>query len=142
MIMDVMVATIALLKQDADLDVLVGARIWGDKMPIEEANAVPRGNIVVRHVPSASLGPTGGYVELQMNSYDITCYGKTPKEAKDIYLEVYRILKHARRQVIVETLIHSFTQIMSPRSFVDPDIRWDAIISGWNSLASEKQVAS
>ena len=140
--MDVMVATIELLKQDADLQVLVDTRVWGDKVPLAEANAVARGNVLLRHVPSASLGPTGGYVELQMNSYDITCYGKTPKEAKDIYLEVYRILKHARRQVIAETLIHSFTQIMSPRSFVDPDTKWDAIISGWNSLASEKQVAT
>ena len=134
---DPMAATISLLKADADVRLLAADRIWGDKMPKAEASSPARPNVVVRHGPGR--GGPGGYIDLQETTFDLFCYGETPAQAKALHLECYRTLKRARRQVIEETLIHSFDQIGGPRALNDPDIQWDFILSSWKSLAAEEQ---
>lgn len=140
MIQDSAIATLALLKQDADLQALVDVRVWGEKLPEAEASVQARPNVVMRHAPV--VAGVGGYLELQTTGFDLFCYGANPEQAKQVYLEVYRILKHARRQVIAETLLHSYDQVGGPRAYADPDIQWDCVLSSWRCLASENQVVN
>ena len=137
---DVMAASITLLKQDADLQALVDTRVFGDKVPKDQAAAVPQKLVMVRHAPG--VAGMGGYIDLQETVFDVFCYGETPAAAKEVFLEVYRILKRARRQVVNETLLHSFEPISTPRAFVDLDTSWDGIVCSFRSLASENQVTS
>ena len=134
---DPMTATLALLKRDDDVLALVKDRVWGDKMPREEASAAARPNVVVRHGPGTA-GP-GGFIDVMVTTFDIFCYAETPFQAKSLHLEVYRALKRARRQVVEETLLHSYEPVGSPRATVDPDTQWDCILSSWKCLSAEEQ---
>ena len=137
MMQDAQAATIALLKRDDDVLALVKDRVWGEKMPKLEASAYARGNVVVRHAPGIA-GP-GGFLDVVVTTFDVFCYAETPFAAKALHLEVYRALKRARRQVVEDTLIHSYEQVGSARATVDPDTQWDCIISSWKCLSAEEQ---
>jgi len=135
--MDPIAATIALLKLDADLRVLVGDRIYGEELPCGESKYQPRGAVVLRHAPNGLL--VGGYLEFDWTGFDVFCNGATPKDAVDIYLEVKRILKRARRQVVQETLIHSFDMVAGGRGLREPATHWPYTLSSWTVLAAENQ---
>lgn len=134
---DILEAAILLLKADADLQVLVDTRVFGEELPGEEASSMPRPAVVLRHAPGLA-GPRG-YVELEVNNFDVFCYGTTPAQAEEVRRAVYSALKHARRQAVAETLIHSFDQVGTIQSLRDPDTQWPYSLSSWRSLASEKQ---
>lgn len=150
MIEDPLEATIVLLKGNAEMMEHVdkvgsdGAsaliRIYGDEMPKEEADFQPRKCLVLRHVPNVQ--PIGGFLELQNTGFDAFTYGYSPKEARDLYGVLVQALKYADRQLIGNTLLHSYSQRMAPRAMREPKEQWPFVLSSWNCLSSENTVSS
>lgn len=142
---DVVLALLDLLQQDADVAALVTGlvdglpvvRVHGEELPGTEVPEQPRRAVVVRRVPGPD--PIGGYVELQREGLEVWCFGATPEDAAALSAAVQPVLKQARRQLRGGTLLHSVTQVGSPRYLRDPDTGWPAMVTPWTALAAEVQ---
>lgn len=135
--MDALVAVLDLLKRDADLVVLAADRIYGAQLP--ESTADVRGKAAVVLRLGAGVPGPGGYVDLQAPSFSVFCYGETHQQANEVYLAVRKALRHMRRQVVLEVLLHSFEETGAPQSQTDPELQWPYVVSSWRCLASETQ---
>ena len=133
---DMLLAAIELLKRDADVAALADTRVYGEEVPESEAAAMPRPLVVLSSVPIG--GDAGGYIELEELAFDALCYGETPAKAAELRRAVYAALKHARRQVVDETLLHWFKPLSGPRPS-RVDTQWPYCAQTWQALVSEKQ---
>lgn len=140
---DMIGAVVALLKADADLAALVGARVFGLELPEGEAKNMPRKGVVVR--PSGGIDLAGGYSEIVAERIDAISWGETPYEASKISRAVFAALKRARRQIVAvdgsNVLIHSAEEAGGRISIRDQETNWPAMTQAFQVLYALKAAA-
>ncbi|WP_339745565.1 DUF3168 domain-containing protein [uncultured Maricaulis sp.] len=102
---DIIGAVLALLKADAPVAAVVGARVFGSELPKDEAASMPRPAIVVK--PSGGLSNAqGSDVQHDTQRFDLVAYGATPNGADALRTKCRRALTDCKRRVIEGALIH------------------------------------
>jgi hypothetical protein len=140
-IADPIAAVRALLAADADVAALLAARVFGGELPGAEAKLMPRAAIVVR--PAGGTQSIGGeWQDFGDTRIDVRCYGATPREAYALWRTVHPVLKHLKRQVVDETMLHWARPAGGPIAMRDPDTEWPSVNCSWQVLASERPVAA
>lgn len=134
---DALQATVVMLKASAAVLALADTRVYGEELPEGEASAEPRAVVLVRRVPGAPR--VGGFLALQEDHFGVWCLGENPYRAMELHLATADALKHARRQVQEDTLLHGFDPLSGPEPGVDPDTQWPYVFSTWRCLAGEEQ---
>jgi hypothetical protein len=145
--MDVLQATIDLLKADAGVQALVtngepaGAtyRVYGQELPQDQVASMPRHAVVLRRVPG--IGGAKGTVRLEEGVLAAACYGETFADAEELRGAVRDCLRNMTRRIVSETLLHSFEPATAPTPQREPDTKWPVIVEDWTFLASEVQAA-
>jgi hypothetical protein len=95
----------ALLAADAVVAAMAGADVFGGELPTEAVARLPKGMVLVQASGGPSLtGET--YAEHDTQRIDITCYGKTAREAEVLRQNCALTLRRVRRQTIAATLLH------------------------------------
>jgi hypothetical protein len=144
--MDVVQATIDLLKADAGVQALVSDGlpspsyyVFGQELPESMVTIMPRHAVVIRRVPG--VGGAKGTVRLEEGVLAAACYGETFKDAEELRGAVRDCLRAMTRRVVSETLLHSFEPATAPTPQREPDTKWPVIVEDFTFLASEVQVA-
>lgn len=102
---DVINAVVELLKADADVAAVVGARVFGGELPAEETASMPRAAIVLQ--PSGgSLIAAGSFMAQDTQRIDVLCFEQSPATANGLSRLVRGALRGVRRQVVSGCLIH------------------------------------
>lgn len=137
MIPDVLDAVVTMLRADSEVAALLGTRIYVAELPKFEADDMPRDVAVLRLSPGG-LGDIGAsFLNAARTHFDLFAYGSSPKAAMVVYRTIAPVLKQARAQVQVGTLILSVTPTMSPAQLRDPDTDWPFVLAGYNVFAAE-----
>lgn len=119
----------AFLLADPQTAALIGTRVFGDTLPRQETNLMPRACVVIR---SAGGPGTGETIALADNRVDVRCFGANAVEAAQVYRTIFTALKWAcQRASIGDTLIHSVTPEAGPISLTEPEAGWPFILSSW-----------
>lgn len=95
-----------ILGADPVIAAMVGADLFGGELPTEAVARLPRAMVLVQ--ASGGISLTGGSdAEHDTQRIDVTCYGKTAREADVLRQNCALTLRRVRRQVAAGTLIHS-----------------------------------
>lgn len=105
-IVDVRAALIGILKADAAVATEVGTRVFGDELPRSETSSMPRKCVVLRQSGGAVPIWGQGDLPLEIQRYDVICYGATLFEAEEVRRAVYGALKGIKRNVQSGVLVH------------------------------------
>lgn len=138
---DPILALIAILKADAGVAALAGARVFGDELPASETATQPRKAIVVRSSGGPSLA-AGSYLEHDSQRVDLLSYGETPFEAGRLRRAVFDTLKPLRRTVAAGALIHWVEPAGGWATERDPDAAWPAAFQSFQVFYAEQEIAS
>jgi len=141
--MDALVATLEVLRMDEDVAELCritlpgeeGFRIFGQEIPLKTSEGVIPPTVCVRH--GEGQGDFGGYVPLEKLGFIVACTAESAARADELRRAVANCLKNYRRHVIQNVLIHSYSQVGSPRYTRDPDTEWPYALTTWKCVASE-----
>lgn len=98
-------AVVQLLGQDPVIAGMAGGAIYGGEMPAAAVAQLPRAAVVVQASGGVSL-TEGSYAEHDTQRIDVTCYGKTAREAEVLRGNVALALRRVRRVTAAGTLIH------------------------------------
>lgn len=140
MIPDAVAALVAFLKQDVELQGLLGTRVYGGELPASVTGSMPTEAVVVS--PAGGLGVIGSaYQEYGDVRLDVNCYGSTPNKAHEIWRCVHPLLKQMQRTSVSGTLLHWAKPAGGPLSLRDPDTDWPYNFSSWQVLAAEAAAA-
>ena len=102
---DPIAAVISLLGADPVVAGMAPGALYGGEMPADGVALLPRAAVVVSASGGVSL-TQGSYVEHDTQRIDVTCYGKTPREAEVLSKNVALVLRRVRRVTVAATLIH------------------------------------
>lgn len=128
------------LLADADVVAATSSRVYGAELPQAEVINQPRGAIVLRAQGGGNLFGRS-YIEINDPRVDILCYGSTPYQAGVVHNAMHPVLKQMRRNVQGSCLLHWAHPTTSPLSLRDPDAEWPMVLSVWQVLYSEREVA-
>ena len=132
-------ALVAMLLADTgDLDALVGERVYGYELDIDETDNQARAAVVIQPAPGGASPQ--GCMRLGVTNVDIFCYGADPLNADTVRLAVLEILKFTLRVVFAETLIHSMTPRTTPMYMRDKNTNWPLVMQSYSIMASETVV--
>jgi hypothetical protein len=115
-------------------------RIYGGQLPDREIISMPRQTVVVRGAGGSILFGND-FMELGDVRLDIFNYGATPREADATAWIVHRVMKHSKRYTAANGLFHWAKPTNSGMNLRDPDTEWPYVLSSWQVLVSEKEVA-
>lgn len=133
---DIIAALVTFLRADAPLTVLVGARVFGLELPVDEAKSMPRPAVVLQ----ASGGSTlveGSYVEHTAQRIDAFSYGETPFEAERVSRAVFDALKALQRKVSAGVLIHWCDPAGGYANIRDPGTKWPINFQSFQAFHAE-----
>ena len=139
MIADVTQAIVELLKANAEISALVGARVYGFELPKAEAASMPRKSIVVE--PSGGAREQNGYAKIAWPRLDVRIYGETVYEAMTVYRAAQDALKQARRSVHAGVLIHAANPAGGFVKSRAEDTDWPRIVASYQVMFAENEVA-
>ena len=138
---DVIAALEAVLKADAGVAALAGARVFGTELPAAESASMPLKAVVLR--PSGGASLTGaGWAEHDTQRVDAFCYGETFDQAMRLDRAVHASLGALRRQVAAGVLLHWAQVAGGYLPFRDPDGDWPAVFRSWQVFFAEQGVAA
>lgn len=133
-------ALISFLKADSEVNTISSGRVFGGELPQAEVISMPRTAIVLRQSGGGFMSGRS-YIEINDPRVDILCYGSTPSQADAVYRAMHPALKQMRRNVRGNCLLHWAHRTTSPLSLRDPDAEWPMVLSVWQVLYSEREVA-
>ena len=120
---DPIAALVAMLAASAEIEALVGTRVFGGELPEGEAAHMPRAAIVL--TPSGGPSLTGeSYAEVDVQRVDLFAYGETPADAAQVQRACARVLRQARRGTWAGVLVHWVRSAGGFTSSRDPDAAW------------------
>ncbi len=133
-------ALIAHLKTDTDLSALVGTRIFGDELPRDEADSMPRKAVVL--TPSGGSMPpyTQATMQLEAQTYDVFCYGETLFQANAVRRAVQGALRAIQAITKSSVLLHWARPAGGSISGQDPVTNWPVVWNSWQVLSDERAV--
>lgn len=117
---------------------VAGGRVYGGELPRAQNASMPRAAVVLKGAGGGVLGQ--GYQNYGDLRVDADCYGESPLAGWQLYLEVYALLKHLRREVAAGVLLHWAKSSSRGISARDPETDWPLTVSSWQVLASEVEV--
>lgn len=98
-------AVLALLGADPVVAGMAGADLFGGELPAAAVARLPKAMVVVQ--ASGGISLTGeSHVEHDTQRIDLTCYGRTPREAEVLRQACALTLRRVRRVTAAGTLIH------------------------------------
>jgi hypothetical protein len=130
---DIVAALITVLKADAAVAALVGARVFGLELPASEAKSMPRKAVVLRAAGGPSLA-AGSYIEHDSQRIDLFAWGETPYEAERTRRACFDALKFIKRQVAASTLIHWVEPAGGFATQRDPDAAWPVAFQSYQAF--------
>jgi hypothetical protein len=138
---DPLAALIAFLLTDSDVSGLVDARVYGVEVPGDDVTrkAMPQACIVAK--PAGGPGGREGLSEWGRSRIDLWCYGANQHEGWNVYLAAYGALKHLKRTVSADVLLHAAVCLSKGVPGIDPDTQWPVTLSSWLVTASEVAAA-
>ena len=124
----------------------VGERVFGEDLPREEADAMPRAAVVVKSAGGSGL-EDGSFADLTRYAVDVWSYGATPTGAHTVRRAAFGALKALDRAVVAlgdgsSVLLHSATRTVGPRVILDPETKWPAVIESFDLLASDVEITA
>lgn len=134
-----LVALKAFLAADAGVAAQVTGRVYGAELPQSVTPQMPRKCILLRNAGGYVLNK--GWMELGDPRIDAFCYGLTPFDASEVYMAVHTALKQMTRNVQGNTMLHWARPSGGPISTRQDDTEWPLVLSSWQVLVSERQVA-
>ncbi len=140
-IVDVRAAIITILKADTDTATEVGARVYGDELPREDTDDMPRKAVVISPAGGTPLPYTTATLPLETQRVDVFCYGKTLFEAEEVRRAVYGALRAVEREVSAGVLVHWVRPAGGAMAGRDPDAEWPVKWNSWQILADERAAA-
>lgn len=123
------------LLADAGVSAQVGTRVFAGELPRSEVESMPRRAIVVRPAGGGLLGRA--YQRYGDTRIDMSCYGATPHEAWALYRVARSALKHLRRAVVGDTLLHWARVSSDGTTLRDADTDWPVTLASWQVLGAE-----
>ena len=131
-------ALIAHLKTDSALSALVGARIYGDELPRDDTDNMPRKAVV--------LTPGGGGIPpyaqatmpLEAQRFDVFCYGETLFQANAVRRAVHGALRAMQRVTISSVLLHWARPAGGRITGLDSVTQWPVTWNSWQVMSDER----
>ena len=112
--------------------------VYGEELP-SQGGTMPRKCIVV-----SAAGGFGARSFLTINNLrvDVRCYGESPSEARQVWREVYEVLKTFQSATVVvdgseDVKVLSIYEESSAFSSRDPDTKWPFTTGLWNVMARD-----
>jgi hypothetical protein len=140
MITDSRGALRSFLRSTPEVDALTNGRVYIGRIPSGRAHDMPLKTVVIRGAGGANL-INPAYVQIGDWRLDVQCYGETPYEADLLHRAVYYALKHMKRNVQGNAMLH-WARVSQPGlDLSDPDTEWPYTLSVWQVLVSEQEVA-
>lgn len=139
---DPVAALIAFLRADSNVAALVGTRVFAPELPRNQTGNMPQACIVIRPAGGGFLGQA--YEDYGDVRFDIDCYAsddRNPHSGWTLYLAVYEALKHMRRSVQADVLLHWAKSSSKGITLRDPDTDWAYTASSWQVFVSEVAAA-
>ncbi|QXN67997.1 tail protein [Microcystis phage Mwe-Yong1] len=137
---DIVTAIVDILKADAGVALLCGARVFGGELPAAEAKAMPRYAIVVQPSGGVPFAP-GSRVDLEQQRFDVVAYGGTIFEASALRAAAARCLQAVQRQISAGVLVHWVQSAGGMLAGRDRDGQWPYAFQSFQSLFATDEVA-
>jgi hypothetical protein len=135
---DALGALVAYLLAQPEVGAEVGTRVYGQTLPNEDADHMPRKCIVIRNAGGPGSPNT---VRLENGRFDVWSYGLNFDESGELRRVVYEALMAIDRTVQGDTLIHAATPVSGVISVKDPEGQWPVDIETWSVLTATTAVA-
>lgn len=136
---DIITAIVDLLKADAGVAGLVGARVFGGELPPDEAESMPRHAIVVQPSGGVPFHPAGT-VKAEAQRFDIIAYGPTPRDAAALLDQVRMVLVMVVRPIVSGVLIHWVHSAGGYLAARDRDGQWPFAFRSYQTLFSTETI--
>ena len=138
--MDIITAIVDVLKAEADIAALSGARVYGDELPAAIVKSMPMGALVIRPSGGAPFQPRGK-VNAEAQRFDLVCYGPTPFEADQLRRRASPFLRSIERRLVGDLLIHWVQSAGGYLTGRDRDGQWPYAFASFQTLFSSQEVA-
>ena len=135
MALDTIGALTSYLKAAPDVYVASAGRVFGGELPRTENTSMSRAAIVVKRAGGGLLGTA--YQEYGDIRVDIDCYGKTMREADQLYSVARLALKQLSRIVADGVLFHWARISSDGVSLRDPETDWPMCVGSFQVLVAE-----
>jgi hypothetical protein len=128
------------LLADSALNTLVSGRIYGQELPRDQNQYMPRKAVVIR----SSGGPAQmGTIPVGDVRIDFRCYGESPLEAMKVFRTVFPRMKFGTmRKAYGSALLHSARQDSGPINLLEPDVEWPFQFSAWMVKMAEIPISA
>jgi hypothetical protein len=133
--LDTLGALVTFLKADPDVASASVGRIFPGELPRNENPSMPRAAVVVKRAGGGLLGTA--YQEYGDIRVDVDCYGKTMREADQLYSVTRRALKQMNREVSGGILFHWARISSDGVGLTDPETDWAMCIGSFQVLVAE-----
>lgn len=135
---DLLEAVIEILKADPGIVEIVSDRIFGESLPRDEIEHMPRPVVVVQSAGGLERTGTGTTINRR---FDIWCWAASDYEAARLDGVVYDAVKAISRYTTIKgCLVHSAGLSGGPTFLNDPDTDWPAYVRSINVTADEQNV--
>jgi hypothetical protein len=123
------------LLEDPDVAELLGDRVYVERLPGAEAEAMPRAGVVLRHAGGAGAPAHARLVLLRV---DVHAFGPTTYTAETAHWTVHAALRRLERRTVGGTLLHAVLPTSGARAQTDPTTEWPELVSTWALTAAEE----
>lgn len=121
---DAVAAVVAILSESPAVE-----RCFGGGLPTKEAGSMPRAAVVVRDAGGGSLA--AGYLPTVDGRLDVSCYGATEWEAKQLAGAVNRILHHLKPTSTDYGRVLWCKHGGGPSDLAAPGTGWPLVLTTW-----------
>ena len=108
---------------------LVGQRVFGEVIPPQEAQYMPRGTLVLGSGGYGSTeGSAGQTSTIVTPRIDARCYGADAADSDLLDKAVYLAMHQMRRCTVGDARIYATMHVEGPRYAVDPETDWNYVV--------------
>lgn len=137
---DLIAALTAILAGDTAVAAMAGAEIYGGELPAAAVARLPIGAVVVQASGGAAM-TAGTYVEHDAQRIDVTCYGKTARQAELLRSACALALRRVRRRAVSQTLIHWIDSAGGVLSGRERDGGWPTAFQSFQVFHALEEIA-
>lgn len=134
-------AILSFLLEQEGIQAIVSNRVYGESLPDEDINLMPRSCLVVAASPGYPSGSAMTKRKLYDLYVDVKCYGESAYEATQLFFVVHHYLIHLERKVQGNTLLHSVVAETSLTQLRDADGDWPLSFGTFIVLAALEPVS-